>query len=449
VQTGLSSKMIEVTALNTNEWNVAEMLAYAFKNHRRESSSNTSVRGESFLERCIEYACHWDEQGQLLLDAIYQGRDDATFCRLRSQIVEYLRQDARPDLEVVYSLEAPGEHSILMELKIEAALTAAQKNPGYAEIFLCSSPYQSSIVSHFGSDSNVRVVSWRDLYEQISLSSRTGDTDLSLWQMICSLGEDLARDIRDLEPLASPKALFDKRVADNYLAVMTIQADIVDALGHKTLSPPKPGVLSESPNITAGAIGATSLMFTPESTSSPISIAYEDYRYYESILKVGAKQSYESPKSGKALTVPLTKNAEKSTHVYFRDELAAIKWDSNASAVGRYVHAFLRELRTIGMENPGVFMEAVPLDNRSIGYRMSCGESQFYALFDARRWSQNAAGGPFVVCLDKDSDVESSAFILAGLDSAQTTASHIRDRIRSFTSSELGLPSPASALHLN
>ncbi|PTT69215.1 hypothetical protein [Arthrobacter sp. HMWF013] len=373
------------------------MLAYAFKSHRRGLSSNASLRGESFVEWCIQYACCWDEQGQLLLDAVYQGQDNPIFRRLKSQIVDSLKPGSRPDLEIFYSLATSEQHSILVELKIDAALTSAQKKSAYADVFVCSTPQKSRISLHHESDPQVRLLSWSELFEEISQSPRAENTDLSLWRMICSLGEDLARDARDLQPLSSPGALFDQKVADNYSTVMTLMQDILEVLGHPPLFPPPPKMKGDIGLIKSGGDRSTSLIFTPESMSSPISVGFINYNKYLHILDAGAQGSYESPKTLTEQHLPVREGAIRPAGVFFQNELSAIKWQSQDSAVGRYLHSFLQELRDIFKENADVSMHPVPLSDKHVGYLLQRGDRRFFALFDAQRWARMPAAGPFVV----------------------------------------------------
>lgn len=419
----------------TPEWSVSEMVSYAFRKHRAGNSTSASTHGEALVEWCIRYACTHHASGQLLLDALLPGGKTGTFLELRRQVVDPSLPANRPDLAISFRNPSSGTATnLLVELKINAALTEAQLTPGYAAVFVCSSQRLRSLENKLAD--TVVVKSWPALLQSIK-DNNSAEHDLTLWEAICSLAEGLARDI-SLYPGAG--VLRDQDVARNYGAALRLLGSVIDGLGHHPLTPPDQGQKNTVKFIKHGGTGQTSLLFTPESLSSPISVHIGPEKYPYSVAELGLHEDYyfeADPGNKFRLPVDADKTFDSER---FGAALHELEWRRLESDAGMYIQDFLSLLRTLQTEAQSagliVTLIQVRLTNENVGYIFNSGGTRFYALFDARHWARVPRMGPFVFYENEDSPVENAEPMLSG---CEHTWDDVEASIRSAVGTRLGI----------
>lgn len=418
--------------VQAGNFSVSMMLVHAFKHHRAGISHGPMLLREAFVESCIRYACLQKGQGQLFLDGLMPVGESRKFVKLDLQAVDSQQPSSRPDLTIRYRTGwSVDQQRMRVELKIDASLTTAQLQAGYAHRFLCPSKRESGLREALHG-TGAEVVSWASLLTSIRGLPLASEQDLALWELICSLGEDFGQDV-SLLPAAA--VLFDLNVAGAYSTALHLMGRVIDVLQHQPLLPPKPHVGRNYEGIGVGGIDTTSLIFTPESYSSPISVRYKGDDHYYALREVGARHFYEHS-DGSTVTLPLEDGVAPNESVYFEESLTALKWDSSASEAGAYLHKFLAIIRSIAKVNPEVTLEQVRLGNQNVGYVLRNETVAFYALFDARCWVRSPELGPFVIYKNAESPVEDAVHILRG---DEATGKDVETRIHQFLMDELRL----------
>ncbi|MET3705875.1 hypothetical protein ABIB17_000474 [Arthrobacter sp. UYEF6] len=417
---------------------VSKMLAFAFNHHRAGISNSPMLLREAFVEECIDYACRSTVQGQVFIDALLPDGNVRTFKGLSRQPVDDQIPGSRPDLEIQYSDGSFSEQDpvIRVELKIDAALTPAQRKAGYARKYLCPSRRVPEISRELG-NAGASVVSWTELLESIRAAASSLDVDIPLWEMICSLGEELG-DTASL--FAAPAILRDERVAQHYSRALILISEIIETLGHKPLFPPERHMGANHREIGFGSRNDASLLFTPAYVESPIAVRYEDVsanrqKWFWPIHEFGASQTYDN--NGTTVVLPLEDTQQSSDSVYFKEELLQLSWGPDASDAGEYLSDFLFVVRSLAKVNPDITLTLVPLTNQNVGYILRRDDVEFYALFDARCWLQSPKDGPFVMYDNADSPVAEAVYMLTG---SEATHDDFRKSIRQKLRSRLGLP---------